>query len=300
MWIKLDTSFRNDAKIKHLRRQPNGDTLALIWVMLLSMAGDINDGGLIYIAPGVPYDADSLADDLDCDPADVARALELFEVLGMIARTEDGLQLINWGKHQAVEKMDKIREQNRKRVAQHRARITCNASDSITCNADCSVTKTHAVTLCNATDKDKDIDIDISTPVATATVVDTRERARDGGNDVAANPFADSGDARPAFDTPEAYAAANLLPLSPGNMAELADFKTTFPADVLRYAVDVAVGQGVRKWSYVRAILAAWQDAGVRTLGAAQAESDKRHRKKQANSPPPEAWENPWEVTANK
>ena len=48
-WIKLypDMFFVN-RKIGKLRRLPEGDKILLAWIMLLSLAGKVNDGGKVY------------------------------------------------------------------------------------------------------------------------------------------------------------------------------------------------------------------------------------------------------------
>ena len=79
-------------------------------------------------------------------------------------------------------------------------------------------------------------------------------------------------DQRPDFNTIEAYASGNLRYLSPGNMKELASFAEDFPADMLRYAVDLAVGAGKPAWNYVRGILRSWQSKGFKTIGDARNE----------------------------
>ena len=79
-------------------------------------------------------------------------------------------------------------------------------------------------------------------------------------------------DHRPDFNTVEAYASGNLRYLSPGNMEELTSFAEDFPADMLRYAIDLAVGAGKPTWNYVRGILRSWQSKGFKTIGDARNE----------------------------
>ena len=79
-------------------------------------------------------------------------------------------------------------------------------------------------------------------------------------------------DQRPDFNTIKAYASGNLRYLSPGNMEELTSFAEDFPADMLRYAIDLAVGAGKPTWNYVRGILRSWQSKGFKTIGDARNE----------------------------
>jgi len=48
-------------------------------------------------------------------------ALETFQRLGMLSIEEQGIYLLNWGKHQDLDKLEKIKEQTRQRVATYRA-----------------------------------------------------------------------------------------------------------------------------------------------------------------------------------
>ena len=118
-------------------------------------------------------------------------------------------------------------------------------------------------------DKDKDQDKDKdkeSITAPTVAVIDSSAGARDDGG---------GGDSlRAMANTLEAYAANNLQVLSPGNMEDLHSFAEDMPEDVIRFAIDSACANGVRKWAYVRAILAAWREKGVRTLGEAKADRD--------------------------
>ena len=48
-WIKLTTDMFDNRKIRHLRKLPEGNNIVLIWVMLLTMAGKCNAGGMIFL-----------------------------------------------------------------------------------------------------------------------------------------------------------------------------------------------------------------------------------------------------------
>ena len=141
----------DNRKIKHLRRLPDGNSIVLIWVMLLTMAGRCNSGGMIFLTENIPYTPKMLADELDFEESTVQLALEALERLGMIFRDADGiLAVTGWEEHQNIEGMDRIREQTRKRVAEHRSRKKQLELPDRYGNV--------TVTVCNATDKEEDID----------------------------------------------------------------------------------------------------------------------------------------------
>lgn len=119
-WIKITTDMFDNRKIKHLRRLPDGNNIILIWVMLLTMAGRCNADGMIYLTEDIPYTSKMLADELDFEENTVQLALRAMEQLGMIVSDNGFISIAGWKEYQNVEGMDRIREQTRQRVAQHR------------------------------------------------------------------------------------------------------------------------------------------------------------------------------------
>ena len=121
-WIKITTDMFDNRKIKHLRRLPDGNSIVLIWVMLLTLAGRCNSGGMIFLTENIPYTPKMLADELDFEESTVQLALNVLEQLGMIQTNSNGfLAVTGWTEHQNIEGMERIREQTRKRVQKHRA-----------------------------------------------------------------------------------------------------------------------------------------------------------------------------------
>ena len=114
-WIKLTTDMFDNRKIKHLRRLPDGDSIVLIWVMLLTMAGRCNSNGMIFLTENIPYTPKMLADELDFEENTVILALQSLEQLNMIVADGNFFSIAGWEEYQNIEGMDKIREQNRLR-----------------------------------------------------------------------------------------------------------------------------------------------------------------------------------------
>ena len=148
-WIKLNVDMFDDEKIKIIQSMPEGDALLIVWVKLILLAGKTNEGGYIYISENMPYTEEMLSVVVNKPLTIIRLAIETFTRLGMIENDEKGIYLVNFEKHQSLEKMEKIREQTRLRVARHRAKLKeCNEV-------------TENVTQSNATDKDIDRDRDI-------------------------------------------------------------------------------------------------------------------------------------------
>lgn len=153
-WIKLTTDMFDNRKIKHLRKLPDGNSIVLIWVMLLTMAGRCNAGGMVFLTETIPYTTKMLADELDFEESTVTLALKSLESLGMIS--SDPLEITNWEEYQNVDGMERIREQTRKRMAEYRARKKALEAEK----TDCCVTGYVTVTQGYATEKEKEKEID--------------------------------------------------------------------------------------------------------------------------------------------
>lgn len=155
-WIKLTTDMFDNRKIKHLRRLPDGNNIVLIWVMLLTMAGRCNSGGMIFLTENIPYTPKMLADELGFEEATVQLALNALENFNMIVMNHGYFSIAGWEEYQNVEGMDKIRES--KRLAQARWRAKQKELPSLS-TVDSTVDSTRY--LVDDAEEDKEIDIDI-------------------------------------------------------------------------------------------------------------------------------------------
>jgi predicted phage replisome organizer len=122
-WIKVSTNmFDSSRKIKQIEMMPEGDTILVIWLKLLLLAGNINDGGQIYLTPEIPYTEEMLANELRRPLNTVRMALNLFVKFDMIEIVDDILKLSSWEKYQSIDKLADIRERNRLSQQRSRAR----------------------------------------------------------------------------------------------------------------------------------------------------------------------------------
>ncbi|MEB8400954.1 phage replisome organizer N-terminal domain-containing protein [Enterococcus casseliflavus] len=150
-WIKLKTTMFDDEKIRLIQAVPESDAILVIWIRLLVLAGKTNDDGLIYIQRNMPYSEEMLATLFGKNVNTVRLALTTLASFNMIDLSNDGLIAIsNWEKHQNVEGMEKVREQNRLRAKKHYEKKK-NSNVSLTLD----------ITQPNATDIDKELDIEI-------------------------------------------------------------------------------------------------------------------------------------------
>ncbi len=157
-WIKLYVSLPGNRKLRQMRRLPSGDTIALMWVFLLCLAGETNDNGSVYFTKEIPYTDEMLADEFDMDVNTVRLGLNTFKRFGMIDICDDVIYLSAWEKYQSVDRLQEIREYNK--LAQRRSRARRKLLEEGNVN-DMSMTSQS----CQDTDidkeKDKEKDVDV-------------------------------------------------------------------------------------------------------------------------------------------
>jgi predicted phage replisome organizer len=160
-WIKIEIEMFSNRKIKQIRKMPEGNNIVLIWVMLLTMAGRCNSNGIIFLTENIPYTTKMLADELDFEESIIQLALTVLEKFGMITRDSELLSIPGWEEHQSADELEKIRDQNRKRVAEYRERqknkvaLLCKKDDVTLQKRYSNITVTE-----QNKNKDKDLELD--------------------------------------------------------------------------------------------------------------------------------------------
>lgn len=160
-WIKIATDIFNNRKIKQIDRMPDGDSILVLWIKLLCLAGTINNDGILSLTQEVPYDVPMLAYEFRRHESVIENALATFERYGMIYK-ENGFYIVaNWEKYQNAEKLEHIRELGRERTARHREKLRRENDVTLPSrysNVTQNVTQALQPRYCNAIDKDIDKD----------------------------------------------------------------------------------------------------------------------------------------------
>jgi predicted phage replisome organizer len=150
-WIKITTSMFDDEKIRIIESMPDADSILVVWIKLLTLAGKVNSNGFIFLTENIPYTNEMLSNLFNRPLNTVRLALTTFKQFGMVDYDETNfLHITNWSKHQNIEGLDKIREQNR--IRQQRHRETQKALPEVKKSKKSNVT----VTLSNAIELDID------------------------------------------------------------------------------------------------------------------------------------------------
>ena len=120
-WIKLQVNmFNDDEKIKIIQSMPEGDSILLIWIRLLALAGKCNSNGFLLLEDDFPYSDEMLSIVFNKPLMVIRMALETFEKFKMIERTTKGIYISDFEKHQNTDGLAAIREQNRVRKQRER------------------------------------------------------------------------------------------------------------------------------------------------------------------------------------
>lgn len=119
-WIKIAVDMFDNRKIKQIGSMPEGDSLLLMWVQLLCLAGNVNDGGFIYLTKEIPYTDEMLATQFNKPISTVRLALKTFEQFGMIEIINNMIFLSSWEKYQSTDRLATIREKDRERKRRKR------------------------------------------------------------------------------------------------------------------------------------------------------------------------------------
>lgn len=159
-WIKIRTDIFDDEKICLIDALPDRDAIIVIWIKLITLAGKLNSKGVLAISKNIVYTDEMLAQSFHRPVNTVRMALGVFENFGMIEKIDGVIMLPNWEKHQNIDGMEKIKEQNRNRATRYRQKqklLAQNNESNVINNVMDNVTVTHD----NALDKDKELDKDI-------------------------------------------------------------------------------------------------------------------------------------------
>lgn len=128
MWIKLKVGMFDGDSFRRIRAAQNGskafrDKLTAVWFELLDLAGRGNCGGVFVNSRGEPYSSISdIAAMIDRKPKELAACMEFFIADGMITEEKEVFSLTHWSDYQNAAELDRLREQNRIRQANYRAR----------------------------------------------------------------------------------------------------------------------------------------------------------------------------------
>ena len=161
-WIKMMVGMFDGMSFKKIKRAKIGgesfrDKLTAVWFELMDLAGRCNHDGALVSTGGIPFtDLDEIAIQIDREEEELKLCMAFYIKEHMVTIEDDVYAISNWGVYQNIEGMDKIREQNRIRQANYKAK-----QKLLKGNVTSNVTVTQGNALEEEGEEDKDLDIDI-------------------------------------------------------------------------------------------------------------------------------------------
>lgn len=107
-WIKLSTDIFSNRKIKILLKERDGDTYFRMWIQILTIAGECNIGGGLYISDDSPFKIEDFTNIIGKSYKTFTKVLQKFVDLGMLIYKDDTYFVKNWNRYQSTEKFNKI------------------------------------------------------------------------------------------------------------------------------------------------------------------------------------------------
>ncbi len=104
-WIKVTTDLFDDEKVLLIDTLPEADSILIIWIKLLCLAGKQNNKG-VFMFNNIPYTVKMLSTILRRDESVIENALKIFEEYNMIQYVDRAITITNWGKHQNLDKIE--------------------------------------------------------------------------------------------------------------------------------------------------------------------------------------------------
>ena len=268
-WLKLSEDFFRQKEIKKLRRIAGGDTYTVIYLKMLLRS--MEDGGKLYYEGYESDFASELALDIDEDVENVKMTVAFLIANGILHENTASEFEITTAREMVGSEGGSARRMRKMRAV----RAIANGEKQLLSQCDSDVTA-------RDTDIDKEIEIDTDTE-KDPEIKDDDVKSAGACEDV--NPY--GGDRiGEAGETVQRYALNNLRVMTPGHMQEFNEFMTVHGVseELMKYAVDVACGNGAPVWNYVAQVLYGWLDAGVKSVGDAKAEQAKRKKKRKGSS----------------
>ena len=153
-WIKITTDIFDDDKILLIESLPDADSIIVIWVKLLCLAGKQNNSGVFMMNNQIPYTDKMLATIFRRKESTIQLALQTFEQFGMIEYIDGVITIPNWGKHQSLDQIESKKEYMRNYMKEYREKQKALTSGKSSC-------KTNSKTNVSEADKEEEKEIDI-------------------------------------------------------------------------------------------------------------------------------------------
>lgn len=166
-WIKIVTDIFDDEKILLIESMPEADAVIVIWFKLLTLAGKINNGGVLLFNDKLPYTDEMLATIFRRPINTVRLAIKTFENFGMVEIINNAITIPNWSKHQSLDQLESKKEYMRTYMKEYREKQKLIAEGKEECKVN-SKSNSKA----NVSSLEEDIELDIESDINKNTKAD--------------------------------------------------------------------------------------------------------------------------------
>ena len=133
-WIKLATNTFKDEKIEVIedKYKEKKETILVIWLKLLCLAGKENTNGVFMLTHQIPYSVDDFATVFKRTKEEVELAFEVLEKYEMIDRTNGVVEIIKWSKYQqSIIKCDGFKTTPAPKSNKKNEQLHCNENGEV-------------------------------------------------------------------------------------------------------------------------------------------------------------------------
>jgi len=168
-WIKIVIDIFNDEKMLFIEQLPDADSIIVIWFKLLTLAGKINNGGVLLFNESMPYTDEMLATIFRRPINTVRLALKTFEEFEMVEIVNHTITIPNWSKHQNLDQLQERKEYMKKYMRKYRenqkqlASGDCKVNSKVNSKANVNSLEVD-IEVDKERDKERDIDIGTKSP----------------------------------------------------------------------------------------------------------------------------------------
>ena len=121
-WFKVESNIFSNRKIRIILNLPDGDTYFRVWIHLIALAVECNNGRL-EIGEEKPMTIQNFSKIMGKSNKKIAKILEKFIELEMLKKEGETFLIKNWDKYQSIEKYEKVKLQGRERQRRHREKL---------------------------------------------------------------------------------------------------------------------------------------------------------------------------------
>ncbi len=119
-WFKTDANIFSNRKIQIILKHSDGDTYFRVWMQLIAIATECNNGGRLEIGKNHPMTVEDFSKIMGKSKKKILKITEEFLKLEMLIKEGETFLIKNWDKYQSIEKYEKYQMQNRERQRKYR------------------------------------------------------------------------------------------------------------------------------------------------------------------------------------